>query len=216
MAALAGLSREAGVLHRAAARAGREVEVAVSGADAARAHWEAGHLARRRPDLLVSFGLAGGLDPRLAAGALILADAVLLPDGARMPADPAWTARLRAGLAGTVAGDVRAVDTPVLQAADKRTLAEATGAVAIDMESHALAKAAHDAGIPFVVVRALCDPSGRSVPPVFLHLHDDRGRLRWAVLRRVLARPGPAIGLWRDSRRAYAALARAAAALTGS
>lgn len=215
IAALAGLSREAAILQRATARAGGRMQVAVSGTDAARAHWEAGHLTRGAPDLLVSFGFAGGLDPGLAAGTLLVADGVLLPNGGRIPADPAWTARLREGLSGAVAGDVRAVDAPILHAADKRTLAEVTGAAAIDMESHALAKAAADAGVPFVVIRAICDPARRSVPPAFLALHDEGGRLRWSRLQRVLARPGSALLLWRESHRAEAALARAARVLAG-
>src|SRR5690349_12598642 len=48
---------------------------------------------------LVSFGLAGGLDQRHAPGTLILADAVVLPDGEAVATDPAWRERVRIKLA---------------------------------------------------------------------------------------------------------------------
>lgn len=213
IAVLTGLVREAGVLRAAAKGAEDRLEVAVSGADPARAHWEAGHLTRGRPDLLVSFGLAGGLDPALSAGTLVVADAIMLPDGARIAADAKWTAVLRRDAAGAVGGDIVAVDRPILTTADKRVLAGVTGAAACDMESHALARAAQDTGTPFVVLRAICDPATQTVPEPFLRMLDESGRVRRSALPDVLRHPGAALALWRHSRAAHAALARAATIL---
>jgi nucleoside phosphorylase len=212
-AILVGLASEAAVVHAAARGAGHRLNVAVSGADAARAHWEAGHLTRSAPDLMVSFGLAGGLDAALTPSTLVVADAVVAPDGKRMLTDTGWTARLRDRIAGAAAGDILGADALVLSASEKEMLARVSGASAVDMESHALARAAHDAGIPFVALRAVCDPAGRPVPGTFLEMLDPEGRFRWRALPAVLRRPGPAFTLWRDSRAAHAALARAAAAL---
>ena len=47
----------------------------------------------------------------------------------------------------------------------KRCLWLCSGAVAIDLESGAVARAAAASGMPFAVLRAICDPAGRPVPP---------------------------------------------------
>jgi adenosylhomocysteine nucleosidase len=69
--------------------AGAGFEIACSGADAARAGACARGLIEAGADALLSIGLAGGLDPRLGPGAIILADRVLTwsgpPPTARQP-----------------------------------------------------------------------------------------------------------------------------------
>ena len=52
----------------------------------------------------------------------------------------------------------------VTSIAEKRNLFEASGAVAVDMESYAVAGVAAEAGVPFVAVRAIADPAGRPLP----------------------------------------------------
>ncbi len=133
---------------------------------------------------LVSFGLAGGLDPALRPGDLVIADRVLV-GGDSFVAATAWPG------CGGAAGSVLASDTVVAEAAEKRRLWQATGAVAVDMESGAVARAAEAAGVPFCVVRAICDPAWRSLPPAALVALDAAGGVGlWRVLGSVLRRPG--------------------------
>lgn len=170
---------------------------------------------------LVSFGLAGGLDARLKPGALVLADAVGLPDGAVIVADPEWREAVRAalgdlGLAVRV-GRVAGRDNPALTPADKASLARDSAALAVDMESHAVARVAQAAGLPLLVLRAVGDPADRAVPGFAMAGLAPDGRTRAApVLRGLLRRPGalPALlALARDTQRGLRALRRAAPAL---
>jgi adenosylhomocysteine nucleosidase len=88
---------------------------------------------------------------------------------------------------------------------EKRRLRQDTGAHLVDMESGAMAAIAGAAGVPFAVLRAICDPSDRALPPAALIALDPGGRIALArIAWSVLTRPGQ-IG-------ALAALARDAAA----
>jgi adenosylhomocysteine nucleosidase len=95
----------------------------------------------------------------------------------------------------------------------------ACGALALDMESHVVAREARVAGLPFLVLRAVADPAGRDLPPaarVGLDC-DGRPQLR-RVMGSLLAGPRqlPAlIAVARDAARALTALRRAAPVLAG-
>jgi len=169
-------------------------------------------------DALISFGIAGGLDPALNPATIILAEAVLAADASNRPTDGSWQKRLCRQLeatstvsTGTLFGSDRIIETP----ADKRRLFEATGAVAVDMESHGIAAVAAEAGVPFLVVRLISDPATGSIPPAALKGVGLNGRERHlAVVGGLLRRPGdlPALlRLRRDSMRAVAGLRRVAA-----
>ena len=53
---------------------------------------------------------------------------------------------------------------PLASVADKRELAERTGARAVDMEAASVAAIALHTGLPFVAVKAICDPASRELP----------------------------------------------------
>ncbi len=116
-----------------------------------------------RPSLVVSWGLCGGLDPRLRPGDLILGAEVVSNDGA-IRTDEAVTSSLAGRLlaAGTrvVIERVTAADAPVLTAGAKSDLRRATGAAAVDMESLIAGQYALKQRIPFVILRAVTDPAG--------------------------------------------------------
>ncbi len=150
---------------------------------------------------LVSFGLAGGLDPALRPGMVVVPDTVLA-GGRRFAAD----ARLAARFGGLTGHCLVAGDAIVADAAAKRALFAATGAQAIDLESGSVARVADEHGLPFAVVRAICDPAERDLPPAALVALDHGGAIGLlAVLRSVARRPGQIPGLLalaRDAARA--------------
>ena len=155
---------------------------------------------------LVSFGLAGGLDPLLAPGTLVVPRAVVLGDE-RWEADSLLGARLGGGTGHVLVGGGCGV---LATAAAKAALRRATGADAVDLESAAVARAAVRAGVPFAVLRAVCDGAGRDLPRAALVALDSRGRIGGLrVLGAVLARPGEVAALLRlagDAGRARRAL----------
>jgi adenosylhomocysteine nucleosidase len=159
----------------------------------------------QRATALVSFGLAGGLDPSLRPGTLVIARDVL-SEGETRQADAALAARF-GGLTGHT---VLARSTVVATAAAKRALRIATGAHAVDLESGAVAQAASAHNLPFAVVRAICDPAERDLPPAaLLALYPDGAIGLLRVMRSVLTRPAQTPGLLalaRDAARARRAL----------
>ncbi|MBM3571673.1 MAG: hypothetical protein FJX52_04815, partial [Alphaproteobacteria bacterium] len=84
---MTGMRTEAAI---AARLLGADDHLVVTGGRAARAAALAAMLIEKRCGHVVSFGIAGGLDPHLPPGAIVLADAVL-DGGARYACDAAWT-----------------------------------------------------------------------------------------------------------------------------
>lgn len=171
---------------------------------------------RHRYAGLISFGVAGGLDPALPAGSVIVADAVAV-EGRRIQADSGWARAIRMALPGAVGGTVAGVDAPAAAVADKRALHAATGAVAVDMESHRIAAVADAAGLPFAVCRAIADPASRRVPPAALAAFGPDGGIALGALCASLLKQPAQLGelaqLAGDAAAARRALRRLAAAL---
>jgi hopanoid-associated phosphorylase len=163
---------------------------------------------------LLSFGIAGGLDPTLKSGDLVVGEAVQW-EGESFVADPAWASRLLSGIPFSRSGVVAAVSRIAATSEAKRALYEG-GASVVDMESGAMARACAKAGKPFAVLRAVADPAQRGLPKsVFVGLAPDGSPRPWAVMGALLRRPWELPGLIRvglDSARALAALRRAVAA----
>ncbi|MEE8123260.1 MAG: nucleoside phosphorylase [Alphaproteobacteria bacterium] len=188
-----------------------------AGADAGHAREGALGLIEAGADGLVSFGMAGGLSPRLGPGALVLADTVRAPDGKSVTTSASWRQRLTA-LAGAAVplavGTILGVAHPVAAPRAKEGLFRETGALAVDLESHGVAAAAAEAGLPFIVIRALADPAWRPLPTAALAGLGPGGRRRpVAVLLGLLLRPGEipdVVRLAGDSRAALASLRRVA------
>jgi hopanoid-associated phosphorylase len=166
---------------------------------------------------LVSFGIAGGLEPSLNPGALVIAASVIGPDGSRTECDSKWRRRLTNGLGSelsVVESDVFGSDQAVLLSREKRRLHEETGAIAVDMESHVVAQIAAAHGVSFLAVRAIADPVSRDIPswvPGLVGL-DGRPRAR-AVIAGMVAHPlqlPVLISLGMDSEKAFRTLRRVA------
>ena len=193
-----------------------------AGGSAARAEMAARGMASSGAKLLLSVGLAGGLDPALQCGDAVLATAAIAPDGRAHACDAAWRARL----AGPLRNAGRLVEAPaassdgaLLSVEDKAALARATGAACVDMESHGVAHAAAELEIPMIVLRVIADPADRAIPPSALAgMAADGATRALPVLGRLLLRPWDVCAiarLARDSRRAHAALGRLALAVGG-
>jgi adenosylhomocysteine nucleosidase len=160
--------------------------VAIGGGTTSGAEAAARLLLDAKVTALVSFGLAGGLDPALRPGALLVPQQVLA-NGERYTTDTSLS-RL---LGGPTPHVVLGADAVMTDAADKRRAREETGAAAVDLESGAIARVATAHAIPFAVLRAICDPAERALPSAALAALDARGAIRaWRVLAAIAARPG--------------------------
>ncbi len=190
--------------------AGEGVTVICGGGDGERL---AADLARLGPGAagIISFGVAGGLDPSLKSGDLRVGSGVVTAGGTRYPADPGWASRLSTRL-GVPAALFAAVDTPLADVAGKTALHAATSAATVDMESHLAAQAAQAADVPFAALRAVTDPAGRSLPhAATVGMRADGSVALPAILASLTKKPGQLPGLVRtglDARKAFAALLR--------
>ncbi len=94
-------------------------------------------------------------------------------DGHHFSTDPA----LRARLGDAATNLLSATSSIVASAAAKAALFASSGAVAVDLESGAVARVAAEHGLPFAVLRAICDPAERDLPPAALIALDRRGAI---------------------------------------
>lgn len=142
---------------------------------------------------LVSFGLAGGLDPALPPGAVLVPSAILA-GGRRWPTDPAIAAELGGADGSTILGGRAVIRT----AREKGRLFRCTGAAAVDLESAPVARVAAAHRLGFAALRAVCDPAERDLPPAAGVALSPGGTIQLRpVLASLLRRPGQLAGLLR-------------------
>jgi adenosylhomocysteine nucleosidase len=138
---------------------------------------------------IISFGIAGGLAPGLAAGDWVVASGVTSGKGV-IATDRAWTQRLLEILPHAVHANVAGANTVIPTPLEKFELHDQTGAVAVDMESHIAAEIAAEHRIPFAACRVILDAAHRMLPPAAtLGLHSDGTPDVPAVLRSVWQNP---------------------------
>jgi adenosylhomocysteine nucleosidase len=162
---------------------------------------------------VISFGLCGALDPDLSVGELLVASSV---DGTR--ADPTWAQQLLDALPGARLAPLTGGDRIVPDVEAKAELRRRTGAAAVDMESHIVARLAGRQGVPFAVLRAVSDDAERVLPSAArLGLAPDGNPDIAAVLRSLWRDPrqlASLIAVARDAATAMRSLRRAAPTLT--
>jgi len=164
---------------------------------------------------VVSFGIAGGLDPSLDSGDVVVATAVIAESGAwKVPAGvvSAMVDRVRASGIHVTHGPLVGVNEPVLLPSTKASIRRETDAIAVDMESHIGAAYAAANDLPFAAVRVISDPAVRALPPLAKQALKADGRIDFGAVLTGLARaPSELSTLIRaggDAGRAFAGLRR--------
>lgn len=161
------------------------------------AHNAATQLVQQGAQSLMSFGVAGGLDPALAPG-----DLVCTPESLAQ----------RFAAKGS---SITTVEAPALTPADKSALHAQSGASAVDMESGSVEAVAGAHGLEFYCIRAICDTAGDTIPPLALKGVDALGNTRAVrVAACLLTRPqdlAALLALGKCQKAALAALKLAAA-----
>jgi adenosylhomocysteine nucleosidase len=142
---------------------------------------------------VISFGVAGGLDPSLKSGDVVVATDVTAGD-ARWLAGLALNEELFAGVAlggrRVVKGSLAGAEAVVQGQSCKAALRLETGAVAVDMESHIAAAYAAEAGLPFAALRVISDPASRALPELARAAIKPDGKIDLrTVLRGVVRNP---------------------------
>jgi len=186
-----------------------DLDIRCSGASPDRAQALATALVDQGCVGLLSIGLAGGLDPLLRPGDVVLSSTIISPDGAKVPASEAWRDRVAADLEAADMrfriGAIAGLDELVRLAETKRALFSGTGAVAVDMESHAVMRIAAAGGIPFLAVRVIADSATDEVPRAAASALNAKGGVAvFRLLGALMIRPRDIAGMTMLARRSTA------------
>jgi len=156
---------------------------------------------------LISFGVAGGLAPNLSPGTCIVGSEIL-SGTAWLLTDHDWSQNLLQVIPNAIYGKIVGVSAPIPPKA-KHALHLNMGAVAIDMESHIVARIAAENNLPFAAIRVITNPVERPLPQVVWTTMRPNGTIDiGSLFYSLMKRPAEVGALARTAYDALAAYAR--------
>ncbi|MDD5462143.1 MAG: phosphorylase [Methylococcales bacterium] len=170
-----------------------KILVANSGAGPANAQAAAELLVSKGATRLISWGCAAALSAALKPGDLILADELIDNTGyrnAKFSVSTDWHSYTSKRLSTSMAihsGSLAESKNIISSSKDKEQLQPVTGAVALDMESIAIAKVAGLYALPFLAIRAIADPVNMDLPLAINYSLNDQGDIILGKLLTFLA-----------------------------
>jgi len=175
------------------------VLLAYSGAGAENARRAAQLLIDHGATQLVSWGCAAAIAVGLNPGDLVLADTVLTADHDSMGIHKSWHNTCESLLTNQLTlhvGKLLESKHLVATSQEKQQLNLASTAIALDMESAAVAQVAQKYQLPFLVVRAIADPVEMNLPSAIGHSLNTAGDVEIGKLLLFLIRhPSQTLGL---------------------
>ncbi len=148
-------------------RLNKKILVIYSGAGAKNAQTASETLIKQGAECLISWGCAAGISDDLLSGDIVITDRVVTFDQSIIKDESGWLNCVKAQLSdclrthdGLLAESQQLVST----ISEKQAVNRATGAIALDMESAAVAKAAKQYQVPFLIVRAIADTVNMNLP----------------------------------------------------
>jgi adenosylhomocysteine nucleosidase len=132
---------------------------------------------------LMSWGCAGALSASLKPGDLILANTLIDAEGARDAkccVSSGWHSDAKNRLAASVVahtGCLAESMSIISNSQDKKQLHSLTGAIAVDMESTAIAKVAGQHTLPFLAIRVIVDPVDMTLPRAINYSLNQQGEV---------------------------------------
>jgi nucleoside phosphorylase len=160
------------------------------------------HLARTGYDALLIAGLAGGLNPGLKAGDVVIYDSCLSIAG---PKDEVTSIACDSALVSSIEGGLRAcgfaphlergvtVGSMITESRAKTEMGARLGAAAVDMESFMVLASARRAGVPAAVLRVVVDEAGLDTPDFNAALTGGGRLVSWHLTRELMRRPHAAV-----------------------
>lgn len=163
-----------------------KVLIAYSGAGADNAKIAADLLINKGANRLISWGCAAALSDSLKPGDLVLADTLIDVDDNELTLSSAWYDFVKSVINSVLpvySGALTESVNIISSSREKQHLNTITNAVALDMESIAVAKVAKQKSLPFISVRAIVDPANMNLPQAIRYAATDAGDI---VLSRLL------------------------------
>jgi adenosylhomocysteine nucleosidase len=152
-----------------------------SGAGVENAHTASELLITQGANRLISWGCAAALHGEFRSGDLVLANTCIDADKVAIDLNnEAWLENVKNSLSKHShlrihTGKLAESKNIVASSYDKAKIAEGTDAIALDMESVAIAKVALAHGLPFLSIRAIADPVNMDLPKAVSHALNEQG-----------------------------------------
>lgn len=132
---------------------------------------------------LISWGCAAALDASFRSGDLVLANSCVDAENIEIDLNNKdWVSHVKTSLTKklpvlTLTGKLAESKNIVESICGKLQIADATGAIALDMESVAIARVAQAHGLPFLSIRAIADLLNMDLPKAVSHAFSDKGEI---------------------------------------
>lgn len=167
-----------------------------------------------QPRWIVSTGFAGALQADMKRGHIVVTNEIVGLNSEPLQIDLGMVTDLSRGLH---VGRTLTVDKMVRTIKEKQALAEQSGAIAVDMETLAVATVCRQTKTRFMAVRVISDDMSADLPPEILSLVGDTGAIRLgAVIGSLWKRPSSIKDMWRMREHAMDASERLASFLVGT
>jgi nucleoside phosphorylase len=160
-------------------------------------------------DQVIVAGFSGALQPGLSVGDLIWATEIINPDGNRWPVRGSIVSTIRNAKAGKVLTVPELVGDPER----KRLLGQQFQALAVDMETEAVAHHCHEHGVPLACLRVISDDWNTALSPRLVGLLKKGQVAPLRLLGAVMRQPGLLLELLRLGRHTHFAARRLAEGL---
>ncbi len=148
------------------------------------------------PAWIISMGLSGALIPEMKVGHIVVGDSLIYENG-----NSEISLRLEMSddiEHGLHVGKLCTADRIIRTCEEKRELHAKTGAIAVDMESLAVAKICKSRDTGFMVIRAISDDLSEDLLPEVLAIFGPKGTIRaGALVGSIFKRPSSIKDLWK-------------------
>jgi nucleoside phosphorylase len=177
-----------------ASRLAEQLFVVLSGMGANNVNAAINTLLVQKVERLISFGTAAALRQDIKSGDIIIPANIVNAGNDRQDISSSWRDYVIAQLDSCPAklhyGDMLGTDNVITNYAEKQALAGKTGAIAVDMESALICKAATEHKLSALVVRVVVDEADTSIPIQILDNTDAYGEVAMAgLLKAILIHP---------------------------
>ncbi len=129
---------------------------------------------------LISWGCAAGLAEGLSAGDLCLPKQLITENQQHISVHTEWrqqTVCLLDGLQPIHSGPLSTSSSIISSSRKKKVIHQSTGAIALDMESTAIARIAEQEQIPCLVIRVIADTVDMNLPTAITKSMDGKGEI---------------------------------------
>jgi adenosylhomocysteine nucleosidase len=165
------------------------------------------------PKWILSCGFAGALVPHIRVGDVVVADSIVDGQGQQLLIDVGFPADARQGIH---IGRLLTYDTIARLVSEKQQLAARYSAIAVDMESLAVAQVCRERGVRFLGIRVISDDLTSDLPVEVLSLVGPTGTTRLgAAMAAIWSRPSSVTDMWKLRKAAQVAAKRLATFLDG-